>query len=480
MTFTMFFIVLLFACGAFALPFENNPMHHPDTEEYSSHYCTGIDERELWLTLNHVYTTDWSRHSCTFRNVVWDGTTFIYYMHRDHLVHWDFSNGRGNPIAGDMTENMSKLFGNKVEFKYATVPKDIIVNEHAVVWVSQHEGCTPNNINYGHVLGDCILQIFNSMMTMRMLSIHNQIMLSPDFGDITFPSLWKGLSVHDVKHAPATRLLIPLLMVGERFKSDAMYRDNGAFNNRQIAQTFRDRVISVHAATTLVPTPVYTKPRIGVRYKKSRHRFINHDQLVQHLQDKYADCDIISFSELTFADNFLEEVIFANSLDVYISPSSGGGFSALFAHDGAAVIFGNVCWPGTFAHSKYSNGVSELSRTGTTVYCARQDHWLWGSLPYIHPLYYSPINQTVSEAGLVLDTSQVTKKAEWLDYSYNVDFNSMDHLVDTALILARKAAFAQGRGFFRASVPIITHTTTTFDLFIIIFLVCLIYLCILQ
>jgi hypothetical protein len=121
------------------------------------------------------------------------------------------------------------------------------------------------------------------MMTMRMLSIYNHVMLSPDFGEITFPSLWKGLSVHDVKRAPTTRVLIPLLMVGERFPSDSMYRNNGVFNNRQITFTFRDRLLYIHnkMATTVNPTPMFTKPRIGIRVKTSRHRFLNHNQLVQ-------------------------------------------------------------------------------------------------------------------------------------------------------------------------------------------------------
>jgi hypothetical protein len=186
---------------------------------------------------------------------------------------------------------------------------------------------------------------------------------------------------------------------------------------------------------------------------------------------------VFSFSEDTFVKNTLHEAVFANSLDVYISPSGGGSFSALFAHDGAAAIFGNVCWPGLFARPWYSNGVSELSRNSDHIHCARLDHWLTGSLPYIHPLYYSPINQTVHEAGLRFDAKEVSTNAEWIDYSYNVDFKAMDHLVDTALRLAGKAAYTHGIGLFTESAIKTTSTAHSSQLAYIVCLACVICLC---
>ena len=177
-----------------------------------------------------------------------------------------------------------------------------------------------------------------------------------------------------------------------------------------------------------VPVVSNFKPRIGVLKKDLRHRFVNHDQIVEHLKTRFPDYEVIGFHPPSLPD--VEEVNIVSGLDLLITPSGGTSFTLQYLPDCASVIIGDVCWPSTKIASFPSNGNEFLSYTGSLVKCMHVESHIWERMTHLRRFYYVHPNITT----VINDTpTNPHPSRPAFDYSYSALFEVLDPLVDKAL-----------------------------------------------
>jgi hypothetical protein len=436
--------------------------HHVN---FSTHFCSGGSAPEVFWTTTFK-PTDWTQRSCVFRNLVWNGIdSFVYYFDPARKAIWDFEQGSGRPVSGgEMNATLleTMLYGVKFTFEAGPIPSNVerADSGHPYDDQSAFVLATPGEVanydNIGHVLGDFVWPLFSRLAHMRMLSVDNQILYHPPLvwhkshppkneGDIVGESFLQAMTTRPVQrladHARPTRF--HLLHAGRSLPFHITAKS--PFHSGILGALVKDHTFRVMGLWE--PLPRNPRPMIAVRLKPDRHRILNSDELADHLRGRYPGAEVVVFAAEDFKRRSLEELRFMSTLDVYITPEGGGSFTLAYMRDGATAIMANPCWPGT-TKVPPSNGGSEHNETGQKVHCVRIENFIWDTLPHIHKLYYSPLEPTPAAAGLVVDARGRWLYFPQLDYSYPVQIDQMDVLVDAALRRSGFAAHAVGPGGF--------------------------------
>ena len=98
--------------------FKKNPMaeYFPS---FTTHFCTGGASPEIfgaYASGRRFRKLDWHSRKCVFRNLVWNGSAFRYYVddRSRYASTWDYERGSGDPLVGDQidTKHLKALFSD--------------------------------------------------------------------------------------------------------------------------------------------------------------------------------------------------------------------------------------------------------------------------------------------------------------------------------------------------------------------------------
>jgi hypothetical protein len=426
------------------------PPNH--SNQYTYHFCVNGDLPEAYENVRELRSPEWYKRQCVFRNLGWDGSQFVYHIDPNHPPIWDFPSGgeQNKPqttldpqiLKDSVFRRDPKLF---TAFKFSSEPitsasypvhgeksSDDVV--HIYASRNQIRDC---KFYSGHDLADEIWPIFNLMINTRTLGMNNVLLLSVKCEALRYPAgskFWEIFAkdqvfLPDIEKKPR---VFSLLAAGDG--SRTLF--SPTFPIGFLATLFRD-----YAYESFNITPAdrsLRRCKIVVVKKSPRHRFLNHEEIIQYLNQHYNnECDILSISpELMTAR---EEILVMSNTDIFLTPGGGASFGSVFLRDGAVAIYGNVCWPGTAPSRERTNGQDEFSKDGSYLYCIRSDNHLWNMFPHFHKRYIGPATMKPSEV-VYDDVNAVHHNNPFFDFSYKLNMANLKNAMDEALAVVKDSS----------------------------------------
>jgi hypothetical protein len=265
-------------------------------------------------------------------------------------------------------------------------------------------------------------RVYNAMLSTGLLSMKNRVVYFDDFSGCKFCSLMgKGHSFSQLYNST-----VPLAVL-------VKYQQGGYYfpqlESPAYFSFFKQRALRV---ISLEPTLRSGTHVVGV-FKKSgsgSHGFTNHDSIVKHL--KWRGFEVI---EIVHPENMTvrEEITLMQKMDVFLTPSGGGSFGALFLRNGASAVFGNICGRGdNNDRRKHSKHVKDLNTMGRHMYCLRLESYLWDHVGFLRKSYISPEG--------VSDLVATKKKTEFNDpyhkmllYAFSLSLDRIDQILNEVI-----------------------------------------------
>ena len=314
--------------------FSNSKIIHSSSfRGYSSFFCSGGEGKEINENFKDI---KWSDRLCIFRNVGFHDKTLTYFEDPNNPTIWDYIWGTEKY---DIDVNQFyKEFGLKLEIEKQSIlqqtrfkfkrEEDKVDFDTAYIFarVQNYWSTLP-----GHDF-DTIWNTFKQMLHMQVLSLKNRIILLEQFSKVS--KFWQHLG-QVINFSAFSRdhsyTILPYVLVVHK------QTHWWTFPTIKGIETtlFRDRTYALYG---LQPKRNFS-PRIGVYFKKSRHRLLNFNELVEHLKLKYTTSEVLALNPGEYKSP-RHEVEMMASLDILITPGGGISFHLVFLRDASSALIG--------------------------------------------------------------------------------------------------------------------------------------------